>query len=423
MKKLNKFWDNIQHLIYGKSVTRFEDKLLLLANLSISIILIFVTISNFSLGLKMFLVISTLVGVFLYLSIYLYGRFISRGSVFYWVLCILTICYVDLLWFFNYGSNGSIMPLFIVIYAFLILVFNKKYFFLISILLYTNLFCLFLVEFRFHTEIGSYTNLESRLIDNYVGIVICLLVIYSFTSAIKKNYIHEFERAKMSDQLKSSFLANMSHEIRTPLNAIVGFSSLISDPEIPESNKVFFEGQIQRNSDYLLNLIEDIIDVSKIESNQLTVKIQEVDVLPMIKQIAQSFQMSVPPEKNVKVVSNISLPKLVVKVDQIRLEQVLRNLLSNAVKFTEKGTIEIDCQKDNDFYTFSVRDTGIGIHTDHQQVIFDRFMKIENSKQHLYRGTGIGLFLSSQLVELFGGKIWVESEEGKGSNFYFTIPV
>jgi signal transduction histidine kinase len=227
----------------------------------------------------------------------------------------------------------------------------------------------------------------------------------------------------MSDLLKSSFVANMSHEIRTPLNAIVGFSSLMTDPDIAEEDKKTFEEQIQHNSDYLLSLIEDIIDVSKIESNQLTVKIQKVNVVPLIRQITQSFQLAVPPVKNVRITTSLEVSELFVSIDQLRLEQILRNLLSNAIKFTEEGIIEVGCQRDKEFFTFSVNDTGIGIHAEHQEVIFERFRKIENNKQHLYRGTGIGLFLSKQLVEMFGGKIWVESEVGKGSSFYFTIPV
>lgn len=154
----------------------------------------------------------------------------------------------------------------------------------------------------------------------------------------------------------------------------------------------------------------------------MDVKIQDVDVVPVISQIIQSFQLSVLSGKNVKVQSTLDMPKLLLKIDKVRFEQILRNLLSNAMKFTEEGIIEVGCQKGKEFYTFSVKDTGIGIHTEHQRVIFDRFMKVDNDKQHLYRGTGIGLFLSRQLVEMFGGKIWVESEIGEGSTFYFTIP-
>lgn len=256
-----------------------------------------------------------------------------------------------------------------------------------------------------------------------MGMLFSFLVIYSFMIAIKKNYIREYERAKTSDRLKSAFLANMSHEIRTPLNAIVGFSSLITEPDFTDEDKKMFREQIAGNSEYLISLMEDIIDVSKIESNQLTMKIEEVNVVPLIRQITQSFQHSVMLEKNVTVVDNLGVSKLMVRVDQLRFGQILRNLLSNAIKFTDEGTIEVGCKKKNGFFIFSVKDTGIGIHTEHQQIIFDRFMKIENDIQHLHRGTGIGLFLSRQLVEKFGGKIWVESEVGKGSVFYFTIPV
>lgn len=259
--------------------------------------------------------------------------------------------------------------------------------------------------------------------DIYMGMLFSFLVIYSFMIAIKKNYIREYERAKTSDRLKSAFLANMSHEIRTPLNAIVGFSSLITEPDFTDEDKKMFREQIAGNSEYLISLMEDIIDVSKIESNQLTMKIEEVNVVPLIRQITQSFQHSVMLEKNVTVVDNLGVSKLMVRVDQLRFGQILRNLLSNAIKFTDEGTIEVGCKKKNGFFIFSVKDTGIGIHTEHQQIIFDRFMKIENDIQHLHRGTGIGLFLSRQLVEKFGGKIWVESEVGKGSVFYFTIPV
>jgi signal transduction histidine kinase len=227
----------------------------------------------------------------------------------------------------------------------------------------------------------------------------------------------------MSDHLKSAFLANMSHEIRTPLNAIVGFSSIINDPDISKEDKKEFEVQIQKNSEYLLSLIEDIIDVSKIESNQLAVKIQKVNVVPLIDQITQSFQMTVPIEKDIRIINRIDRTELVVEIDKVRFEQIVRNLLSNAVKFTDNGSIEVGCLAGREFYTFFVKDSGIGIHTEHLQIIFERFRKVDNSKQQLYRGTGIGLFLSRQLVELFGGKIWAESEVGKGSTFYFTIPV
>lgn len=422
MKKYQKYYQSFQNFIYGKANYNFEDRLLLLTTLAVTAILIISTVFNFLSGLKESLIISSAVGTLIYFVLYLAGRFAKRGESYYWIVSIISLIYIDIIWFLNYASAGPIMPLYVVLYAFFILVFHKKYILFISAVMLLNLFGLLLVELWFSEAIGTYPDITTRVWDNYTGLMFSLLVIYSFIVAIKKNYVHEYERAKMSDQLKSAFVANMSHEIRTPLNAIVGFSSLMTDPDIDEEDKKSFEEQIQRNSDYLLSLIEDIIDVSKIESNQLTIKIQEVNVVPLIKQITQSFQLTIPSAKNINITSSLSENELIVMADKVRLEQILRNLLSNAVKFTDKGTIDVSCSKVYDFFIFSVKDTGIGIHTEHQEIIFERFRKLENNKQHLYRGTGIGLFLSKQLVEMFGGRIWVESEVGKGSTFYFTIP-
>lgn len=415
------FWEK---LIYGKSANLFEDKIILFTTLAISIILVISTTFNLAFNLKADIVISSFVGVILYLILFFVGRLIKSRNLYSWLVGVLSLIYADYLWLINYGSQGPILPLFVVLFAFLILVFNRRYFLLISLIIFVNLLILLIFELNFPEQIGTYPDERSRLFDGYIGIVFCLMIIFSFIATIKKNYIKEYERAKMSDRLKSAFVANLSHEIRTPLNAIVGFSSLISDTEVPEADKKMYEEQIVRNSDYLLNLIEDIIDVSKIESNQLSVKISEINITTVISKVVQSFQLTIPPEKKVKVAAKCESfsEEMGVKVDQLRFEQILRNLLSNAVKFTEEGVIEVSCRREGMFYVFSVKDTGIGIHIDHQKIIFDRFTKIDNSKQHLYRGTGIGLFLSKQLVEMFGGSIWVESEVGKGSTFYFTIP-
>lgn len=422
MKRLIVYKNRFQNLIFGDSVHRFEEKLLLLSTLSLALILAVSTGFNFILDLKLSITIASGTGALVLFCLYLFSRFVSRGNAVFLTTSIIILIFVDTIWFVNYGSNGPVMSTFVVYYSFLLLVFDKRHFLLISVILVFNILVLYLFEVNYPEIIGDYTNLTARKADNYIGLVFSFLVIYSFLSAIKMNYIHEYERAKMSDRLKSAFLANMSHEIRTPLNAIVGFSSLIADTEISESDKQMFKEQVITNSDYLLSLIEDIIDVSKIESDQLTVNLKNVDVVPLIMNIVQTFQLAIPNSKNVQVVCGIRMSQLMVTVDQIRLEQILRNLLANAVKFTDEGEIEVNCIQENDFFIFSVKDSGIGIDPEHQQVIFDRFMKIDNHKQHLYRGTGIGLFLSKQLVEIFGGRIWVESEVGKGSIFYFSIP-
>jgi signal transduction histidine kinase len=422
MNKYTKHLQKFQSLIADKS-DRFEEKLLLLSLLSLSVFFFISFVFNLLMKLKDSIVITSLIGFVLFLIIFILVRNIKRNTIVFLSVGLFMLLFIDVIWLVNYGSQGPVLQFFLVFFSFLILLFQKKYHFIITIIILVNIISLYLVEKRMPNLIGVYPDNNARLEDSYSGLIFGILVSLSFLGIIKKNYIKEFERAKLSDRLKSAFLANMSHEIRTPLNAIVGFSSLIADSDIVEDDRQMFKEQIQSNSDYLLYLIEDIIDVSKIESNQLTVNLKEFDVVPMIRKTVQTMQFSIPSTKTLQLVSNLGMSKLLVTTDPIRLEQILRNLLTNAIKFTDKGQIEVNCTQVKEFYIFSVKDSGIGIKTEHQQVIFDRFMKIENSNQHLYRGTGIGLFLSKQLVEMFGGKIWVESEFGEGSTFYFTIPV
>jgi signal transduction histidine kinase len=422
MRKFKTLSSNILSLAYGSAVTRFEDKTMLITILSISILSLAASISNIILGLDNSLIILTSLGSVFFSVIYLYGRFVKLNAVLNCIISILFLVYLDILWFNNFATHGPVMPYFVVFYAFLILVFERKYYLLISVILCINLFVLYFLESRYSIEIGNYSDDRTRLNDNFTGMFFGMVLILFFLNAIKNNYLLEYERAKIADQLKSAFLANMSHEIRTPLNSIVGFSSLITDPAYAEEEKKVFEDQINSNSEYLLTLIEDIVDVSKIESNQLSLKIEKVDVISLIHQLTLSFQIQYADNKELIIRSGIIEKEMIVEIDRVRLEQILRNILSNAVKFTEKGEIVVNCVRNENYFTFSVKDTGIGMNAEDQKIIFDRFMKLENSRQQLYRGTGIGLFLSKQLVELFGGNIWVESEVGKGSAFFFTIP-
>ena len=422
MEKGNTYLNRFQNLIIGKSVDRFEEKLLLFSLLSFSVFFLISSVSNLLMKLKDSIVATSLAGFVLFLAIFLIVRHIKRNNAVFFSVGLIMLFFIDVIWLVNYGSQGPVLQFFLVFFSFLILLFQKKHHLIITGIIVLNVTGLYVLESMLPDITGSYADSQGRLDDSYSGLIFSILLTLSFLGIIKKNYIQEYERAKMADRLKSSFLANMSHEIRTPLNAIVGFSSLVSEPDVAEKDKQKFMEQILSNSDYLLSLIEDIIDVSKFESNQLTVKLRDFDVIPHMQQVVQAFQLSMPGNKKVVVAANLEMKSLIVKIDPVRFEQIIRNLLSNAVKFTESGLIELSCKKGDEFYVFSVKDSGIGIHPEHQKVIFDRFMKIDNDNQHLYRGTGIGLFLSKQLVEMFGGKIWVESEVGKGSTFYFTIP-
>ena len=236
------------------------------------------------------------------------------------------------------------------------------------------------------------------------------------------------DKAEESDRLKSAFLTNMSHEIRTPLNAIIGFADLLAEPDVDQDTKNDLHTHMSHSAETLLKLIDDIFDIAKIESGQLTIKKERVVLSELMEKL-----MPVYADKIVKMgKSNISINfcpienNHVLYTDPIRLQQILINLIDNALKFTESGFVEVSCKKDNkqsDKVVFIVKDSGIGMNQKQIDYIFDRFIKLEENTKKIYRGAGLGLAISKNIVELLGGELWVESEVGKGSRFYFSIPV
>lgn len=231
------------------------------------------------------------------------------------------------------------------------------------------------------------------------------------------------KKAEESDNLKSAFLANVSHEIRTPLNSIVGFSSLLSEGDLDETTRTMYADLINSNTESLLVLIDEIIDLSKIEAQQLSLKRQDFSVNLLMYELYQIFVQSNHSHKvRFQISQGIKEKELFVFSDRVRVKQIFINLLSNALKFTDEGTIEMGYfLNDRQEITLYVKDTGIGISEEHHEAIFHRFRKLNENQGRIYRGTGLGLAITQKLVELLGGRIWLESEPGKGSIFYFTL--
>ena len=223
-------------------------------------------------------------------------------------------------------------------------------------------------------------------------------------------------KAEESDRLKSAFLANMSHEIRTPLNAIVGFSKLVIDAECTNEKEQYAE-IIERNSEILLNLFNDILDLSSLEADSLSFNIRPIKLIDICLQLEQQFCYKV--KNGTKLILDDVDTELYVSGDWNRIIQIISNLLSNAAKFTSKGEIHFGYREKEDFVEFYVKDSGIGIPAERVATIFQRFGKINDFVQ----GTGLGLTLCRMLVEKMGGRLWLRSQEGKGSRFYFTLPL
>ena len=225
------------------------------------------------------------------------------------------------------------------------------------------------------------------------------------------------QKAEELNSLKSAFLANMSHEIRTPLNAIVGFSELLIGAETPEEQQEYSR-IIQSNSSQLLQLVGDILDLSKIEAGTMEFIDKDFDLNTVMKETEESLRLRLDPEKPVTMHCELGLPQCTLHLDHNRLVQVVTNLVTNAIKYTDSGSITMGYAKKGKMLEFYVKDTGAGIDPKHINDIFDRFVKLNA----FMKGNGLGLSICKSIVTRFGGKIWAESEIGKGSTFYFTIP-
>jgi signal transduction histidine kinase/CheY-like chemotaxis protein len=230
------------------------------------------------------------------------------------------------------------------------------------------------------------------------------------------------KKAKESDRLKTAFLQNISHEIRTPMNSIIGFAELLKDNNLSETKKAAFLEIITLSSNQLLNIVNEVLDISLIETGNISVNLKIVHLNNLLEEISSVFKLMIGKEILFSLEKGLSDQQSYILTDKVKIKQVLTNLLNNAVKFTDSGHITFGYHLKNNELEFFVEDTGIGIPEDLQDEIFRRFHKADSENLKLYQGVGLGLSICKGNVELLKGKIWVKSESYKGSTFYFTIP-
>jgi PAS domain S-box-containing protein len=287
--------------------------------------------------------------------------------------------------------------------------------------------------------VGKNVTCDGRIIDVQVDwdylegsdgeLVGFITVISNITERVKYEKALNDARLKAeeSDRLKSAFLTNMSHEIRTPLNVIIGFSAMLNEKKLTPEKIDSYHNYIHEGANQLLGIINNIIDISRLESNQLPIQMKKTDVNNLMIEMKDYFEDEIRKSNRSQLRFFVRIPdqqeKFYIITDEIKLRQVLMNLLSNAVKFTEKGIIEFGYEKTGKTtLQFYVKDTGIGITKEKQALIFDRFRQEDDSVTREYAGAGLGLAISKGILEKMGGTIRVESEKNKGSVFYFTIP-
>ncbi|MDP4206374.1 MAG: PAS domain-containing sensor histidine kinase, partial [Bacteroidota bacterium] len=270
---------------------------------------------------------------------------------------------------------------------------------------------------------------DSPIIYNNETIILETFVDISQLKETEKELIKAKQKAEESDRLKSSFLSNISHEIRTPLNSIIGFSQLLSiTNEFSLQDRSKYQSLIRNGADELLALIDDIIDISELESSQCNIRKSNLKLNLLIDNIRQKTETirKIYNKEYLATQYNIApdLKDLTILTDQKRFTQIIMNLVSNALKFTENGSINISFKRmEENELLFKIKDTGIGIDSKYHAHVFERFFKIESGKNKLYRGSGLGLAISAGLVELLGGKIWLESEAGIGTTFFVILPI
>jgi PAS domain S-box-containing protein len=231
------------------------------------------------------------------------------------------------------------------------------------------------------------------------------------------------EHAEENDRLKLAFLANMSHEMRTPMNGILGFAEILKEPGLTEQERLEYIDIIQKSGKRMLDTVNDLIDISKLETGQVKLYISETNLNEQIENLLSFFKPQAR-EKNLQLIYKDPVPSdaAIITTDPAKIDSIMTNLLKNAIKFTDQGRIEFGCIKKDNFLEFYISDTGIGVPPERQNDIFKRFEQVDIQNVRANQGSGLGLAITRSYVEMLGGKIWLQSVEGSGSTFYFTIP-
>ncbi len=299
---------------------------------------------------------------------------------------------------------------------------------LITVPMVSNDACVGFLGFTYSDTTRQFTDKEQAILKLFAQIVVNLENRYRVEKSLTEAKI----KAEESDRLKSAFLANMSHEIRTPLNGILGFLDLLDDPNLDAQNRDEFVDIIQKSSDRLLNTMRDIIEISRIETGQVSVRYKEFDVFALMQRLYNSFQQGARAKGLQLHMGNGQSEDcpLYITSDFNKLLAVLTNLLKNAIKYTLEGEIKFGCIRRDTAIEFYVHDSGIGVPDDRKEAIFNRFEQADIEDTRVFEGSGLGLAISKFYVEQLGGKIWVDSQEeipeqniSGWSRFAFTIPL
>ncbi|MCX6305919.1 MAG: ATP-binding protein [Bacteroidetes bacterium] len=405
----------------------FDNYLVLVLLLLIVVIGFLATITNYALQLSWYTTLSTAISTAVFLPIYFYTRIRRRYIVSKYAIVIFSLLILNIQWFINYGSTGPVLYLFIVLESFIIVFFKNYVKLAATIILLVNITVLFAIEYYQPGMFGKYPTDFARLSDLYIGMIVYFLISVYLINVAVKFYVNEQKKAQLADKLKSAFLANMSHEIRTPMNGILGFAELLKEPNLNGDLQQKYIAIIEKSGTRMLNIINDIMDISKIESGVMKISLTESSINEQVEFIYNFFKPEVE-AKGIRFSFKTTVPfkESIITTDREKVYAILTNLVKNAIKYTDRGDIEFGYEivqrKKTQLLQFYVKDTGIGISRESQAVIFERFVQADIADKMARQGAGLGLSITKAYVEMLGGTIWVDSEEGNGSVFYFTLP-
>lgn len=397
----------------------FEDYIMIRSSQIGSGISIVGFLSNLLLGLPLAITLATFLGSIIYwLSALLIKKKYHKEKLFV-IIPVFTVIYLNVLWLFNYRSNGPILYLLVVCYLFVYLISWKSNVWIVVVIAFLNLIILFLFDFFLPSSGAQYTSRLVKLTDNYIVAFSTIVLLLVITGIFKRYYTLKLLQAQESDKLKSAFLTNLSHEIRTPLNAIIGFSSLLTN-EYSTQEKAEFCQMIQDNGNQLCSLIDRLIVISKLESNSIKLVNEEINIKDLCGKLYEEYASRY--EQKMIGFDYRLRGCQTIRTDSRMLSLILSELLSNSLKFSRMGRTRFGAVCCPDRCIFFVKDYGIGVRDENQKQIFDSFVKITETSSGLVGGIGIGLSIVKKAVQQLGGEIKMKSTYQKGSIFFFILP-
>lgn len=384
-----------------------------------------ILVNNLALGLDPHLNILVGFSLFFFSGIYYFSRFRKHYLFPMWALLLFCMAIIPSVWFLNSGIFGSTVYIGFVILTLIIILSRGTARFILAGLFIAIILAAIIVEYYYPGLVVPYESRAMQFADIVLNLAFSFIMMSLLVMLMVKNYEEEKSKADEANRLKSLFLANISHEIRTPMNSILGFSDLLRDGSMTEPERMRTIDIIHRSGTHLLELIDDILDLARIEAGHVIIHERAFSVDAMMRELLDIFTLQLK-GKNSAVSLYLDLPEGVragiVIADDTRLRQVLMNLVGNAVKFTASGSIRFGYRLSGPGrLLFRVSDTGIGIRPEDLSRIFQQFKQADETLTRQYGGAGLGLSISKKLINLMGGDILVESEPGNGSTFSFDI--